>query len=470
MRTLPVVVGLVLALGAPSVAVAAPSVTLDPALRPAFSAGQRDYVTRCAAGSVQVTATGTADLPISIDGRPPRSGAQTVSVPLRAGQRFSFTVGRRSYDVRCLPEELVDLHVRGLLPRSMPLVLLSVNRLLAPGTPGWAVIIDRRGVPIWWRKGSPLVAAAEFVGHNRIGVWDGALADADVGRGTLQIERPDGSRVRSWSDVDAHEAHLAADGSLWVITAAERRGVDLRSYAGPASASTFDGVVEQRSPSGRVLWAWNAAEHTDILDSGRWLAPIIALQARDRRLDLQHLNSIDTDGHGTVLVSACHQDAVYGVRRRDGAILWKLGGTPTARSLRIVGDRLTPTLGGQHDARFQADGTITVFDNGTSLDRPSRVTRWRIDARRRTARLVEAIVEPHARSNLPGGGTRRDSAGNWLVAWSTGARIRAYDRRHRTIFKLDYAQPAISYRAVPAASGQMSRAALIAGMDRRSPR
>src|SRR5205823_12065111 len=96
--------------------------------------------------------------------------------------------------------------------------------------------------------------------------------------------------------------------------------------------------------------------------------------------DNVHINSVSVDGDGVVF-SARQLDAIYRIERATGAIDWKLGGTRTSRSLRVVGDPGggPTTFGGQHDVQVLPDGTITVYDNGSKLSRAPRAVRYRID-------------------------------------------------------------------------------------------
>ena len=136
----------------------------------------------------------------------------------------------------------------------------------------------------------------------------------------------------------------------------------------------------------------------------------------------------------------------------------------------MIGDSTSPTFGGQHDARVQPDGTITVFDNRTNLNSQPRVTRWRIDSAARTATLIEEFTDP---DTLPAGccgSARRFSDGSWLVSWGSTALIRAYDARHKQRFALTFDGTGFSYRATPITSAQASRTQLVAGMDKMHPR
>ena len=126
---------------------------------------------------------------------------------------------------------------------------------------------------------------------------------------------------------------------------------------------------------------------------------------RDQVPDVIHMNSIQYFGNHEIIFSARHLDAVYDIDMQTGAILWKLGGTPTAQSLTALQDPYAgvnpPGLfSGQHDARIVAGGNLTLQDNGTRQARAIRALRFSIDTKARTATELEQLTD--TRSNGPG--------------------------------------------------------------------
>ena len=73
---------------------------------------------------------------------------------------------------------------------------------------------------------------------------------------------------------------------------------------------------------------------------------------------------------------------MYRVSRSTGQIVWRLGGK---RSDFAMGPGTT--FGYQHDARLQADGTYTLFDDGSAPGH-SRAIVLRLDETAMTATLV----------------------------------------------------------------------------------
>jgi hypothetical protein len=171
-----------------------------------------------------------------------------------------------------------------------------------------------------------------------------------------------------------------------------------------------------------------------------------------------------------VLVSLRQTDAVYAIDRATGQIHWKLGGTPTPDSLTVVGDPdAAAPLGGQHDVRLLADGTITVFDDGTFLGRPPRAVRYRIDTAAHTATLLDQITDPTVATSLCCGSARLLASGNWLISWGGDPVFGEYQPDGAPVFKISF-DGLFSYRVVPIAPEQLRIAQLRAGMNALSRR
>ena len=183
------------------------------------------------------------------------------------------------------------------------------------------------------------------------------------------------------------------------------------------------------------------------------------------------MNSIQYFGDHEILFSARHFDAVYDIDMRTGGILWKLGGTPTPRSLTAVHDPYAgvnpPGLfSGQHDARIVAGGGLTLQDNGTRQARPIRALRFSIDIKSRTATELEQLTD--ARSNGPGlccGGVDRLPGNDWLVSWGAANYVSELTPRGAPVLTISF-PPFFSYRVAPVPT---TIAALRHGMDAMVP-
>jgi hypothetical protein len=143
-----------------------------------------------------------------------------------------------------------------------------------------------------------------------------------------------------------------------------------------------------------------------------------------------------------------------------------VGGTPTPRSLQVLGDPYGQAIfSGQHDARVLPDGSLTVHDNGTNLDRPPRAVRYRIDEEALTATLLEDVRDTRAPSSGCCGGARKLPAGNWVVSWGAQPTVGEYTPSGAPVLRLTFTAGAFSYRAFPVEPGRLERSVLRDGMD-----
>jgi hypothetical protein len=179
--------------------------------------------------------------------------------------------------------------------------------------------------------------------------------------------------------------------------------------------------------------------------------------------DITHWNSIEAAG-GSVIASFRNLDAVYKIDKSSGAIVWKLGGTTTSKSLSVTGDPHSYTLGAQHDARLLSDGTVTVFDNRTGLNSGPEAVRFSIDEQSGTATLLESITDPSVTGSSCCGSARRLRNGEWLIDWGGHRPIGGYkpDGERTFLLRFDHT---FSYRAQPVPSGVLSVEDLRRGMN-----
>jgi hypothetical protein len=335
------------------------------------------------------------------------------------------------------------------------------------------VVFDEHGVPVWWARGDPPPFNGEL------------LPDGDLAWTRWVFSRPpllryeehalDGSLVRTYDTSppgsNPHELQVLPNGDYYMVDYLARDGVDLSPWGGPENATVLDGFVQERAADGTVLWEWNSAAHTAPAEAAHWYPKLFKDQPVDLgdgrfAYDISHLNSIEPVGD-RVLVSLRHTDALYMIDKATGKLAWKLGGTTTRKSLKIVGDPYASRdFGGQHDARaFDGGRTITVHDNGTLRDRPPRALAFRIDEAKRTATLVESIAYPPAKKSASSGSARRLPDGHWVVSWGNQPYVGELTASGTPVLTIHFGGGFFSYRAEPVLAGRLSRTALRRGMD-----
>ena len=259
------------------------------------------------------------------------------------------------------------------------------------------------------------------------------------------------------------------NGNFLLLSYAPRDHVDLSPYGRPADATVLDAVIQEVTPDGDLVWSWNSKDHIGLAETGRWYSINGSSTLPDGRTawDIVHVNAVEPDGDG-LLVSMRHTDAIYRISRSDGHVEWKLGGTTTPQSLSVSGDPDEPLLGGQHDVRRLGDGTVTLYDNATRLNRAPKAKRFSIDATAGTANRVEALADADFPTSVCCGGARRLDSGGWLLQWGGNPAIAEYAADGSRIFRLGI--PGVNlYRAFPIPAGRISAARLRDGMDSMAP-
>jgi hypothetical protein len=198
---------------------------------------------------------------------------------------------------------------------------------------------------------------------------------------------------------DLHDFQMSP-GNVAYVTAYNPMRCDLSPVGGKRNGVIFDTVVQEVDvKTGLVRWEWHSLDHLAVSES-HTPVPTTAVP-----WDAFHLNSIEAEPNGDVLISARSTWAAYRISAGSGDIEWTLGGN---RSSFAMGPGAE--FAWQHDARMGPGATITLFDDGSNprVHYQSRGIRLALDTRRHTARLLAAY--PH-----PGGPLLSDSQGNMQV-------------------------------------------------------
>jgi hypothetical protein len=334
----------------------------------------------------------------------------------------------------------------------------------------WVIVFDDDGKPRWWYSPDTRALGGQILSDGNL-VWARSFGDGyglDP-RMAHEVRSESGKLVRlvrtRGSIVDGHEFRELGNGNVLLDTYVPET-VDLRRFGGPRRAAMVSAEVQEVDPAGRVLWRWNSRGHIALAETGRWWRNVLSnsrrrLQGR-QSFDPVHINSIEPRGADEVVISTRHTDAVYGIDRATGQIRWKLGGTTTGKSLRVVGDPAEKLLGGQHDARVDRRGRLTIFDNGKDRPRLPRVVFYRLDLERGRAVYRGQLNDPEVTRSHCCGSARELPGGGWLVSWGDNPLVTAFDREGRLAFRLHL--PASTFRAVPAPPGATSVERLSRGL------
>src|SRR5215213_5922213 len=220
---------------------------------------------------------------------------------------------------------------------------------------------------------------------------------------------------------------------------------DLSSIGGLKNDRVWQGIVQEIDiETGKVLFEWHSIEHVGLDET-------YATVSQDGRpgLDYFHANSIEVDHDNNLLVSARQTFTVYKIDRKTGEIIWRLGGKNSDFEMG-PGTRFAF----QHDARRQRDGTITIFDNGTTIFlytvpkavEESRGIVLKLDERKMSATLLREYTHPDKQYADAAGNMQLLPNGNVFIGWGRALVFSEFSKDGELLFDAKLPPPNRSYR------------------------
>ncbi len=309
------------------------------------------------------------------------------------------------------------------------------------------MIVDDAGEVIWFRPTDP-----HTVMDFRPGMWKGKHVltwwEANDGGGLGNGEHvivdtsyrelarfPAGNGLPS----DLHELWLTKEGTA-LVTAFEVRPMDLSAYGGPKHGHVMGGVAQELDvPSARVLLNWASLDHVPVAES---------YTPAGYPWDYFHINAIDVDYDGHLLISGRNTWAVYKVHRHTGEVIWRLGGKRTDFALG-KGARFAF----QHDARRHGDSgtSVSVFDNGGAerrqVESQSRGLFLTLDHRAKTATVAREYTHSPPIFGRQMGNVQVLPNGNVFVGWGTDPHTTEFAEDGTVVFDATLPYGGENYRA-----------------------
>ena len=308
-----------------------------------------------------------------------------------------------------------------------------------PGQDG-CLILDNTGQPVWFRPvDTEAMDAMDFKvqtykGQTVLTWWEGH--HTSYGQGEYVIcdhSYREIARVRAGNgyEGDHHEFQITPQNTA-LLDIYQKVIMDLSEQGGEKNAMVLDGIVQEVDiETGDVLFEWHSLEHVGFDES--YVMPY----------DYFHLNSIDVDGDGNLLVSSRTTCTIYKIDRQNGEVIWRLGGK---RSDFEMGQGARTTF--QHDARRQRDGTLTVFDNGNMNEvEQSRAVVLELDEEAMTAELVREYTHPDKVRSATQGNVQVLPNGNVFVGWGSAPFLSEFSHEGGLLFNGAFPTEGESYRA-----------------------
>jgi hypothetical protein len=286
-----------------------------------------------------------------------------------------------------------------------------------------AMIADSKGQLIWWHrapKGNSIYdfRVQQLDGKPVLTWWQGEVLFAKgYGQGVIydsslrQIAKIKGA---NGFQPDLHEFQLGPNGVAYT-TGYQPVMADVSKLdpKGPKLQPVFDCIVQGIDiKTGLVVFEWHALDHVSITDT---YARFVRGSAAP--FDPYHVNSIEPESNGNLLLSARNANAIYEVDPKSGDIQWTLGGKSSTFKMGAG-----TSFRAQHDARRRDNGDVTVFDNGSGipgspLHRGARGIDIKIDQDAKTATLVHRLKRPQSVNAPSQGNVENLSNGNFFVGW-----------------------------------------------------
>jgi hypothetical protein len=299
-------------------------------------------------------------------------------------------------------------------------------------------IIDDEGRPVWFQAVGPNQQAAnfrvqEYRGQPVLTWWQGSNSPTGPGEGQGVDYVYDRAyhqlavvAAGNGYEADLHEFRITPRGTAF-ITIYNHIPYDLSSVGGPADGIVVDGVAQEVDvATGQVVWEWHSIEHVPLSES-----QVAAPTSPTVSYDYFHINAVNWDDDGNVIIDSRNTWTVYKVDYRSKEILWKQGGKDSTFAL---GAGVQTAW--QHDPEVVDRSTLRIFDNeaAPSVLPYSRIVWVRHDRRTATSTLLKEIIHPDKIQAGSQGNAQALEHDHTFVGWGATGRFSEFDEKGELLF------------------------------------
>ena len=306
------------------------------------------------------------------------------------------------------------------------------------------MIVDDLGQLVWYSKyrSARDFKVQRYRGRLVLTWWEGrVLAGHGVGEYVIFDDSyREMARVRAGNGYqgDLHEFLITPQGTA-LLTTYNPVPANLSALGGPKYGAVWDGIAQEVDiETGEVIFEWHSLEHVGIEES--YIEP--PSDPRDS-YDYFHINSIDVDHDGNLLICARNTWSVYKVERKSGEVLWRLGGKNSDFEM---GPGTQSAF--QHDARCHQDGIISIFDNGAhpQVHEESRGILVELDEQKMGAKLVREYTFPEKLISTSQGSMQILPNSNVLIGWGSQPFITEFSHDGQLLLDAHFPPDGESYR------------------------
>jgi hypothetical protein len=218
---------------------------------------------------------------------------------------------------------------------------------------------------------------------------------------------------------DPHDLISLANGH-YLMLCTESFVMDLSKVVegGNPKANIISNVLVETDTKGNIYWQWRAIDHTNIKDVAN------DIELTQFTIDFTHINSLDEDINGNILISIRHFDEIALINKTTGDFIWRMGGFYCKNNqFTFINDNENGFSGfsHQHCASILPNGNILLYDNGNlKPNLYSRAVEYSVDVSLKTATKVWEYRNSPDIYNSTFGTVYRLENGNSLINFSNG--------------------------------------------------
>ncbi len=331
------------------------------------------------------------------------------------------------------------------------------------------MILNEHGELVWFKTLSPAGARAanfrvqQYEGKPVLTWWQDPLiskTSSTAGEVIANSSYQQIAEVRAGNGYqpDLHEFQITPQ-DTGLITVYDAIDCNLSAVGGPGDGALADTLLQEIDlKTGLVMYEWHSVDHVPLQNAYDSAAPT----SRKEPFDFFHINSIDVEHDGDLLVDSRNTWAAYDVDPKTGQVRWELGGKHSSFKM---GPGTSTAW--QHDAVQQPDGAITFFDNGASpqVHPQSRAIEVTLDTANMTATLTRRYEHQNPLVADSQGNVQALPGGDWMVGWGQAGYLSEIDGAGQVLFNAHLPPGWESYRtfALPW-SGQPTQPPAVAGV------